>query len=259
MSPPWLGEARGCPLYFTLILHEYWADLPLLTPNETGMDDEMRSREIEHTDAGFGTGKLNGWLRYTAAGNDELVIAPASYGPRGAGASIRYSIAESPLGRTLLAATPHGLCWLGLAAPDDRLEAELRGDYPAANFGRDDAMLAPFIDTILDFVDGSRPDLDLPLDLRATPFEAAVWHQLCLIPRGLTRSYGAIAERLGNPNASRAVGHANGANPLAIVIPCHRAIGSDGSLTGYRWGLDVKRRLLEHERALIQTSLALNA
>jgi AraC family transcriptional regulator of adaptative response/methylated-DNA-[protein]-cysteine methyltransferase len=217
----------------------------------------MRSREIEHINAVFGIGKPNGWLRYTASGNDELVIAPASYGPRGAGAFIRYGITDSPFGRILLAATAHGLCWLGLAAPDDRLEAELRSDYPSANFTRDDALLAPLVVAILDFVDGSRSDLDLPLDLRATPFEAAVWHQLCLIPRGSTRSYGAIAERLGNPNASRAVGHANGANPLAIVIPCHRAIGSDGSLTGYRWGLDVKRRLLEHEQALIQSSLEL--
>jgi AraC family transcriptional regulator, regulatory protein of adaptative response / methylated-DNA-[protein]-cysteine methyltransferase len=223
------------------------------------MNVQMRSREIEHINAVFGIGKPNGWLRYTASGNDELVIAPASYDPRGAGAFIRYGITDSPFGRILLAATAHGLCWLGLAAPDDRLEAELRSDYPSANFTRDDALLAPLVVAILDFVDGSRSDLDLPLDLRATPFEAAVWHQLCLIPRGSTRSYGAIAERLGNPNASRAVGHANGANPLAIVIPCHRAIGSDGSLTGYRWGLDVKRRMLEHERALIQTSLALNA
>ena len=192
----------------------------------------------------------NGWLHCTASGDDELVIAPASYGPRGVGASIRYALADSPFGRILLAATAHGVCWLGLAAPDARLEAELRGDYPAANCIRDDLPLAPPVFAILDFVNGKRPDLDLPLDLRATPFEAAVWHQLCSIPRGSTRSYGAIAERLGKPSASRAVGHANGANPLAIIIPCHRAIGSDGSLTGHRWGLEVKRRLLEHEQAL---------
>lgn len=221
------------------------------------MDLEKKSREIE-TGADWVIGKPNGWLRYTTSGNDELVIAPASYGPRGAGASIRYAISDSAFGRILLAATVQGLCWLGLAAPDDRLESELRGDYPAANFTRDDAVLAPLTIAILDFVEGKRSNLDLPLDLRATPFEAAVWHQLCVIPRGSTRSYGAIAERLGNPNAARAVGHANGANPLAIVIPCHRAIGSDGTLTGYRWGLEVKRRLLEHERALIQSSLALD-
>jgi AraC family transcriptional regulator, regulatory protein of adaptative response / methylated-DNA-[protein]-cysteine methyltransferase len=216
----------------------------------------MRTAEIATIAAGRVGSEPNGWLRYTASGNDELVIAPASYGPRGAGASIRYSISDCPFGRVLLAATAQGLCWLGLAVPDDHLEAELRGDYSAASFARDDALLAPLIIAILDFVDGKRADLDLPLDLRATPFEAAVWHQLCLIPCGSTRSYGAIAERLGKPTASRAVGHANGANPLAVVIPCHRAVGSDGSLTGCRWGLEVKRRLLEHERTLIQ-SLAL--
>lgn len=218
----------------------------------------METNVFEHNAGRPLTGKPNGWLRYTASGDDELVIAPASYGASGMGASIRYAIADSPFGRILIAGTAHGLCWLGLAAPDYRLEEELRGDYPGANFTRDDAAFTPLFTSILDFIQGKRPDLDLPLDIRATPFEAAVWHQLCLIPRGSTRSYGAIAERLGKPTASRAVGHANGANPLAIVIPCHRAIGSDGSLTGYRWGIDVKRRLLEHERALIQSSLALS-
>jgi AraC family transcriptional regulator, regulatory protein of adaptative response / methylated-DNA-[protein]-cysteine methyltransferase len=193
-----------------------------------------------------------GWLRFTASGNDELVIAPASYGPRGSGAQIAYSLADSPFGRLLIAATARGLCWLGLAAPDNLLEAELRSDYPAARCVRDDARLAPVATAILDFTAGRSAGLDLPLDLRATPFEAAVWHQLCLIPRGSTRSYGEIAARLGNPSAARAVGHANGANPLALVIPCHRAVGSDGSLTGYRWGLDVKRRLLDHERELFK-------
>jgi AraC family transcriptional regulator, regulatory protein of adaptative response / methylated-DNA-[protein]-cysteine methyltransferase len=198
-----------------------------------------------------------GWLRYTASGNDELVIAPASYGPRGSGAAIFYGLADSPFGRILIAATAHGLCWLGLAAPDDRLEAELRGDYPSARCIRDDGRLAAAAPAILDFVDGRRAGLELPLDLCATPFETAVWHQLCLITRGSTRSYGEIAARLGKTTAARAVGHANGANPLAVIIPCHRAIGSDGSLTGYRWGLDIKRKLLEHERALNQSFLSL--
>jgi O-6-methylguanine DNA methyltransferase len=223
---------------------------PESTPTLTKMSI-TRSKELESADTGWEIGKPNGWLRYTASGDDELVIAPASYGPHGAGASIHYTIVDSAFGRILLAATAHGLSWIGLATSDENLEAELRGDYSAAQFVRDDAALASLAAAILAFVDGQKAEIELPLDLRATPFEAAVWHQLCVIPRGSTRSYGAIAERLGNPNASRAVGHANGANPLAIVIPCHRAIGADGSLTGYRWGLEVKRRLLEHERALI--------
>lgn len=194
----------------------------------------------------------HGWLRYTASGDDELVIAPPSYGNHGSGAEIFYGIGNSPFGRMLIAATSHGLCWLGLAAPDERLEVELQGDYPAAHFTRNDPRFAAASVAILDYVDGRRADLELPLDMRATPFQTAVWHQLCLIPRGSTRSYGEIANRLGKSTAARAVGHANGSNPLAVVIPCHRAIGSDGSLTGYRWGLEVKRHLLDHERAMIR-------
>ncbi|MGA2410801.1 MAG: methylated-DNA--[protein]-cysteine S-methyltransferase [Candidatus Binataceae bacterium] len=195
-----------------------------------------------------------GWVRYSASGNDELVIAPASYGSRGSSARIRFGISDTRFGRMLIASTQDGICRIGIAAPDDYLEAELRRDYPAASCVRDDGLLKPIAATIIDYVEGRRADLELPIDVRATPFEAAVWHQLCSIPRGSTRSYGEIAERLGKPTASRAVGHANGANPLAVVIPCHRAIGSDGSLTGYRWGLDVKQRLLEHERTLVQPS-----
>jgi len=193
-----------------------------------------------------------GWIRYTASGDDELVIAPASYGPRGSGAEMRYALGDSPFGRVLIASTAYGICWLGLAAPDDRLQAELRGDYPAAACVRDDRLIELTAASIIDYVEGRRGNLDLPIDVRATPFEAAVWYQLSQIPRGSTRSYGAIAARLGKPSASRAVGHANGANPIAVVIPCHRAIGSSGELTGYRWGLEVKQRLLEHERSAVQ-------
>jgi AraC family transcriptional regulator, regulatory protein of adaptative response / methylated-DNA-[protein]-cysteine methyltransferase len=198
-----------------------------------------------------------GWIRYTASGDDELVIAPSSYETHGRGAEIFHGLVESRFGPMLIAATSHGLCWLGFAAPDEYLQAELHGDYPAARLIRDDGRFEAIASAILEFVDGGRGRLELPLDIRGTPFEAAVWHQLTLIPRGATRSYGEIAARLGKPAAARAVGHANGANPLAIVIPCHRAIGSDGSLTGYRWGTEVKRRLLEYERATIQPSFDL--
>jgi AraC family transcriptional regulator of adaptative response/methylated-DNA-[protein]-cysteine methyltransferase len=208
--------------------------------------------------AGEPFGDPRGWIRYTAAGEDELVIAPASYGPHGSGALIYYGLADSPFGRMLIAATSHGLCWLGLPPPA-HMEEELHGDYPSAQLVRDDSRFAPVTSAILDFADGRRAGLELPLDLRATPFEAAVWHQLCLIPRGSTRSYGEIATRLGRSAAARAVGHANGANPLALVIPCHRAVGADGSLTGYRWGLEVKRRLLDHERALMQRSFEMGS
>jgi AraC family transcriptional regulator of adaptative response/methylated-DNA-[protein]-cysteine methyltransferase len=190
-------------------------------------------------------------------GAGELVLTDTSYGPHGRGARIMYTIVNSPLGHLLVAATADGVCWVGIHESDARLESDLRGDFPAAEILRDDDRVRGLARKILDYINGE--SLDLPLDIRATPFQRVVWRELCAIPRGATRSYGEIARRLGRPDASRAVGHANGSNPVAIVIPCHRAIGSDGTLTGYRWGLEYKRRLLDHERALAQSSLPLGA
>lgn len=198
-------------------------------------------------------------VRYAAGhgGAGDLVVNGASYGPRGSGARIGYTIADSPFGRILIATTRIGVCWLGVSDSDSRLEAELRGDLSAAQISRDDGGLAALARTVVDYISGQVREIALPLDICATPFQLAVWRQLCAIPWGATLSYGDIARRLGRPEASRAVGHANGSNPLAIIIPCHRAIGADGSLTGYRWGVEYKRRLLEHENALAQSSLAL--
>ena len=188
-------------------------------------------------------------------GSGELIIADATYGPDGRGARIIYTIVDSPFGHILVAATARGVCWVGIHGA--RLEAELRDDLHAAEVMRDDDAASGLARKIVDYINGE--SLDLPLDIRATPFQRDVWRELCAIPWGTTRSYGEIARRLRRPDASRAVGHANGSNPVAIVIPCHRAIGSDGTLTGYRWGLECKRRLLDHERALAQSCLLLAA
>jgi AraC family transcriptional regulator, regulatory protein of adaptative response / methylated-DNA-[protein]-cysteine methyltransferase len=188
-------------------------------------------------------------------GSGELSLTDTSYGPRGRGARIAHTIVDSPFGHILVAATARGVCWVGIRGA--RLEAQLRADFLAAEVIRDDDAVRGLARKIVDYINGE--SLDLPLDIRATPFQRDVWRELCAIPWGTTRSYGEIARRLGRPDASRAVGHANGSNPVAIVIPCHRAIGADGTLTGYRWGLECKRRLLDHERALAQSSLLLAA
>ena len=192
-------------------------------------------------------------VRYGLARNGagELILDDASYGPRGRGARIMYTIVDSPFGHILAAATAHGVCWVGIHESDALLKVQLRDDFRAAEVMRDE-VIRGLASKIVDYTNGE--SLDLPLDIRATPFQRDVWRELCAIPWGATRSYGEIARRLGRPDASRAVGHANGSNPAAIVIPCHRAIGADGRLTGYRWGLDCKRRLLDHERALAQSS-----
>ena len=128
----------------------------------------------------------------------------------------------------------------------------MRADFPKATIVRDDDAMRELAARVVAFVGDTSASLDLPLDIRATPFQLAVWRELCAIPPGTTRSYGEIAQRLGRARGARAVGRANGSNPLAVLIPCHRVVGADGKLTGYRWGLEYKRRLLEHERAISQ-------
>ncbi len=208
---------------------------------------EIAMRHENMTTAGAPA--IAGHLKYSVGNRSagELVVNDASYGPNGKGARVAFTIVDSPFGRILVAATTTGVCWIGLCDSYSRLERELRADLPAAEIVRDAPAIAVPAKLIVEYISGQIREIALPLDLRATPFQIAVWRELCSIPWGATRSYGDIARRLGRPDASRAVGHANGSNPLAIVIPCHRAIGADGSLTGYRWGLEYKRRLLDHE------------
>jgi AraC family transcriptional regulator, regulatory protein of adaptative response / methylated-DNA-[protein]-cysteine methyltransferase len=181
-----------------------------------------------------------------ANGACELNIVSATYGRRGSGARITYAISPSQFGLILIGATAHGICWIGLHESEAYLESELRHDFPNAAVIHDHDRLRDTTARVVAFIGGREP-LYLPLDIRATPFQLAVWRELCAIPLGSTRSYGEIARRLEQPEAARAVGHANGSNPLTIVIPCHRAVGANGRLTGYRWGVEYKRRLLQYE------------
>jgi AraC family transcriptional regulator, regulatory protein of adaptative response / methylated-DNA-[protein]-cysteine methyltransferase len=174
-------------------------------------------------------------------------IAPASWGLHGRGAEIAYTIVNSPFGRMLVAVTERGICALSIHQPDETQERELHRDFRNASIRRDDAAAGPAAQAALRYLRGEAPRCEVALDVRATPFQLRVWEELCAIPRGATRSYGEIAARIGRPSAARAVGHAVGANPVSILIPCHRACGSDGSLTGYRWGLEVKEKLLAFE------------
>jgi O-6-methylguanine DNA methyltransferase len=159
----------------------------------------------------------------------------------------------TPVGEMLALASGDGLCALEFTAPArrlSRLDARLRRWFPPHEIADGDApALARTRDWLDAYFSGANPDLgDLPLDLRGADFETRVWTQLRRIPPGETTSYGAIARAVGSPAASRAVGAANGANPIAIVVPCHRVIGASGLLVGYGGGLDRKTWLLEHER-----------
>ncbi len=178
-----------------------------------------------------------------------LGMTPATYAKGGKGARIAYSIADSELGRLLVAATPRGVCFVAIGRDDAKLVKELIQEFPAADaMTEDDSALGGAVNAILAHLDGKTPHVDLPLDIRATAFQRQVWQTLARIPPGETRSYGDIARALGNPGAARAVGGACAANPVALVVPCHRALPQTGGTGGYRWGGDVKSAILGKEK-----------
>jgi AraC family transcriptional regulator, regulatory protein of adaptative response / methylated-DNA-[protein]-cysteine methyltransferase len=183
---------------------------------------------------------------YTQA-PERLGMTPATYGRGGVGAQIGYAIADSPLGRLLVAATERGVCFVSLADSDATLEAALAHEYPAATIRRADARLGEWIDVVVRHLGGDH-NIDLPLDVQATAFQWRVWAALKAIPYGDTRSYSQVAAALGDRNAVRAVARACATNPVALVIPCHRVVREGGAMGGYRWGADRKRALLEREQ-----------
>src|SRR5256885_5363284 len=166
---------------------------------------------------------------------------------------IGYTIVDSPsplpLGRLLVGATTRGVCAVRLGRSDAALEAELAREYPDAALHRDGARLARWVTALLRHLTGHAARLDLPLDVEATAFQQRVWQALRAIPYGETRSYGAVAEAIGQPGAARAVARACAANPVALVIPCHRVGRGGGDPGGYRWGVARKRLLLDQERS----------
>ncbi|MFJ5272349.1 methylated-DNA--[protein]-cysteine S-methyltransferase [Streptomyces sp. NPDC088358] len=153
----------------------------------------------------------------------------------------RHTVTDSPYGPLTLVADDGLLCGLYMVGQRHR--------PPQEDFGeRDDTLLAEPKRQLAAYFAGDLKEFDLPMRLAGTPFQRSVWDQLARIPYGEIRSYGELADALGNPKASRAVGLANGRNPVGIIVPCHRVVGADGSLTGYGGGLDRKRRLLDFER-----------
>lgn len=180
---------------------------------------------------------------------EELGMTPATYSRGGRGVAIDYTIVTSSLGRLLVAVTERGVCAVRMADADAELEKDLSAEFPEATIQRADASLRDTVQKVLHHLTNNEPHFDLPLDIRSTAFQRQVWEKLRAIPYGQTVSYGDVAKSLGKPGAVRAVGRACATNPVALVIPCHRVVREDQSLGGYRWGLDRKQRLLEHERA----------
>ena len=181
--------------------------------------------------------------RFYADAGERLGMTPSAWRDGGRGETIRWTVAHSPLGPMLVAATAKGICRLSF----DEGEEALRKRFPNAAILADDGSMAELVQGALAAVRQPSTMPDLPLDVAGTAFQQAVWQELRRIPAGETRSYAQIAAAVGKPGAVRAAGSANGANNVAVLIPCHRVVRSDGSLGGYAYGLERKRRLLEAE------------
>lgn len=193
-------------------------------------------------DAGFGSSSR----AYEGA---QLGMTPARFAKGGKGESIDYCAAHSPFGWMIVGATERGLCWLALAGTKAEAEATLREEFLEATLRRDPS-LEEMVKSALENVSeaGDSKPARMPLDLRGTVFQLRVWQALRQIPLGQTRTYSQLAREMGDPNATRAVARACALNRVSVLVPCHRVVGVNGSLTGYRWGVDRKRRLLEAEQ-----------
>lgn len=199
-------------------------------------------------DAGFGSGS-----RVYEHTNRLLGMTPASYRAGGTGAHVRYTTTSTPLGQLLVAATAKGICSVTLGSNDQELEQRLADEFPKASRERVDNGREEWLDAViariareLGWSDREAPEMP-PLDVAATAFQWRVWEALTRIPAGTTKSYGELATELGKPGAARAVGQACGSNRLALLVPCHRIVREDGSLGGWRWGVERKRALLASE------------
>ena len=178
----------------------------------------------------------------------QLGMTPEKYRRGAVAAVVRYTIASSPLGRMLIAATDKGICAIQFADSEEQLQQGLMREFPFATRRRDDAAMAEWRVNLTRLMEGREASPSLPLDIRATAFQRRVWEALQRIPRGETRSYSAVAKKIGMPRATRAVARACATNPVAVAIPCHRVIREDGKLGGYRWGIDRKEQLLALEQ-----------
>jgi len=205
------------------------------------------AREATQTDRVIDAVYASGFESATAAYTQSkraLGIAPGAVRKK---ISIGWWMGLSDLGWMLMAATDKGICWLSFGQQPGAMLEELRGAFPRAALGNDEARLRGWFDTVRDFILLPREALDLPVDIQGTAFQAAVWKTLQKIPLGETVAYKALAQRIGKPKAARAVAAACAHNRVALLIPCHRVVASDGKLAGYRWGMHRKQELLQRE------------
>ncbi|MBA3598851.1 MAG: bifunctional DNA-binding transcriptional regulator/O6-methylguanine-DNA methyltransferase Ada [Methylibium sp.] len=233
-------------------LHRVFKSVTGLTPKAYATAHRTRrvrtelARSGTVTDAIYGAGYNSGG-RFYAQADQVLGMTPTRFRAGGADTDIRFAIGESSLGAILVAQSDRGVCAILMGDDPDALARDLQDRFPKARLIGGDAEFEQRVAQVIGFVEAPRLGLDLPLDVRGTAFQQRVWQALRDIPAGQTASYTEIARRIGAPASVRAVAQACGANALAVAIPCHRVVRNDGALSGYRWGVERKRALLERE------------
>jgi AraC family transcriptional regulator of adaptative response/methylated-DNA-[protein]-cysteine methyltransferase len=233
-------------------LHRVFKAVTGVTPKQyvAGQRAERVRRELGDgesvTSAIYGAG-FNSNGRFYATANEVLGMTASNYKNGGKNSSIRFAVGQCSLGAILVAASERGVCAILMGDDAAALVRDLEDRFPEAELLGADAEFERLVASVVGFVEAPGIGLDLPLDLRGTLFQQRVWRALAQIPAGTTASYTEIARRIGAPRSVRAVALACGKNPLAVAIPCHRVVRSDGGLSGYRWGVERKRALLERE------------
>jgi AraC family transcriptional regulator of adaptative response/methylated-DNA-[protein]-cysteine methyltransferase len=244
-----LAEAVGlCPSH----LHRVFKRTVGITPK--GYAAALRAQRLKEGlrpgvtvtqalyDAGFGSGS-----RLYANAREHLGMSPARYRSGGEGILIRSAVARTDLGWVLIAGTERGICAIDLGDSRKALVDALKTRFDGAEHREGDPEFVRWVCRVAESIVSPRRGLDLPLDIRGTAFQRRVWQELRRIPAGRTASYGEVARRIGKPGSARAVARACASNPLALAVPCHRVVRSDGDPGGYRWGIERKRALLERE------------
>ncbi|MBV7515564.1 MULTISPECIES: bifunctional DNA-binding transcriptional regulator/O6-methylguanine-DNA methyltransferase Ada [unclassified Pseudomonas] len=251
-NPPVLSELAVAAGLSSFHFHRVFKAVTGLTPK--GYAAAHRSRRVRErladgdsvTDALYDAG-FNSNSRFYESADQLLGMKPGDYRAAGQNNDIRFAVGQCSLGAILVAQSERGVCAILLGDDPHQLVCDLQDKFRRANLIGADQAFEQLIAKVIGFIEAPALGLDLPLDVRGTAFQERVWQALREIPVGCTASYADIAQRIGAPKAMRAVAQACGANNLAVAIPCHRVVRSDGNLSGYRWGVERKRQLLERE------------
>ena len=242
------AQVRVSPYHF----HRTFKSVTGVTPKQYAIArrSERLRRELARgrsvTDAIYEAG-YNSNGRFYAQADDVLGMTPSSFRAGGANTAMHFAVGECSLGSILVASSSRGICAILLGDDPDALMRNLQDQFPKAELIGGDTAFEQLVAKVVGFVEAPARGFDLPLDIRGTAFQQRVWQALREIPAGSTASYSDIAARIGAPKAVRAVGQACGANHIAVAIPCHRVVRTDGDLSGYRWGIERKRALLARE------------